>query len=67
MVWPWNSGSRTNTLSITAAPTMTSSEVTDAARLPWPTRSAWSFRPRSRALRMPDSWVPPSGVGTVLQ
>ena len=27
LVWPWNSGSRTNTESITAAPTMTSSEV----------------------------------------
>ena len=27
LVWPWNSGSRTNTESITAAPTITSSEV----------------------------------------
>ena len=54
LVWPWNSGSRTNTESITAAPTMTSSEVMGAARLPWPMRSAWSFRPRSIALRMPD-------------
>ena len=30
----------TNTLSITAAPAMTSSDVIDPARLPWPTRSA---------------------------
>ena len=42
-------------------------DVTEAARLPWPTRSAWSFRPRSIALRIPASWVPPSCVGTVLQ
>mgnify|MGYP003346317549 CR=1 FL=1 len=29
--------------------------VIGAARLPWPTRSAWSFRPFSRAVRRPDS------------
>jgi hypothetical protein len=29
--------------------------------------SAWSRRPRSSATRIPLSWVPPSGVGMVLQ
>ena len=38
-----------------------------AARLAWPMRSAWSLSPRSRAVRRPDSCVPPSGVGMVLQ
>ena len=67
LVCPWNSGSRTNTDSMQAAPVMTSSEVTGAARFSWPTRAAWSFSPRSSALRRPDSCVPPSGVGMVLQ
>jgi hypothetical protein len=35
-----------NTESMQPAPTITSSLVIAAARLPWPTRSAWSFRPR---------------------
>ena len=35
------------------APTITSSLVIGAARLPWPMRSAWSFRPRSSAVRRP--------------
>jgi hypothetical protein len=67
LVWPWNSGSRMNTESIAAAPVMTSSLVTGAARLPWPTRSPWSLRARKSAVRKPDSWVPPSAVGMVLQ
>ena len=41
LVWPWNSGSRMNTESMQPAPTMTSSLVIPAARLPWPARSAW--------------------------
>ena len=67
LVCPWNSGSRMNTDIMTPAPTMMSSLVTAAARLPWPTRSAWSFSPRRSAVRRPDSCVPPSGVGIVLQ
>jgi len=67
LVWPWNSGSRMNTDSIAADPVMTSSLVTGAARLPWPMRSAWSLSARSSAVRKPDSWVPPSAVGMVLQ
>ena len=43
------------------------SVVTAEARLLWPMRSAWSFRPRSKAMRRPCSCVPPSGVGMVLQ
>ena len=54
LVWPWNSGSRMNTESMQPAPTITSSLVIAAARLPWPMRSAWSFRPRSSAVRKPD-------------
>jgi hypothetical protein len=46
---------------------ITSSVVTAAMRFCWPTRSAWSRSARSRAMRRPFSWVPPSGVGTVLQ
>ena len=40
LVWPWNSGSRMNTESMQAAPAITSSLVTAAARLPWLVRSA---------------------------
>ena len=36
LVWPWNSGSRMNTESMQPAPTITSSLVIGAARLPWP-------------------------------
>ena len=46
LVWPWNSGSRMNTESMQAAPAITSSLVTVAARLPWLVRSAWSLMPR---------------------
>ena len=67
LVWPWNSGSRMNTDSIDAQVAMTSSVVTAVMRLAWFTRSACSRRPRSRATRRPASWVPPSGVGIVLQ
>ena len=45
LVWPWNSGSRMNTDTMQAAPVITSSPVTAAARLPWPMRSAWSLMP----------------------
>jgi hypothetical protein len=55
LVWPWNSGSRMNTESIAPAPIITSSLVMAAARLPWPTRSAWSLRPFDSAPRKPDS------------
>jgi len=50
-----------------AAPAIMSSLVTGPARLPWLVRSAWSLMPRVSALRSPDSWVPPSAVGMVLQ
>ena len=49
-----------------AAPSMTSSAVMiPPFRLP--VSSAYRFSPRTRALRKPDSCVPPSAVGTVLQ
>ena len=67
LVWPWNSGSRMNTDSIEAQVAMTSSVVTAVMRFAWPTRSACSRKPRSSAMRMPLSCVPPSGVGMVLQ
>ena len=56
-----------NTESMQVAPAITSSLVTAAARLPWLVRSAWSLMLLVMALRSPDSWVPPSGVGMVLQ
>src|SRR5216684_4166888 len=52
-----------NTETMQAAPFMTSSPVTAAARFPCPTRSAWSLIPFKSALRSPVSCVPPSGVG----
>ena len=68
LVWPWNSGSRMNTESMHAGAdhhVVAASPL--AARLPWPTRSAWSRRPRVSAARRPASCVPPSWVGIVLQ
>ncbi|GJE41027.1 hypothetical protein AEGHOMDF_0186 [Methylobacterium soli] len=67
LVWPWNSGSRMKTESIEAQVAITSSVVTAVMRLAWFTRSACSRRARRSATRRPDSWVPPSGVGMVLQ
>ncbi len=66
LVWPWNCGWRRNSDSSRQAPPVASSAVTAAARLK-PIRSAWVRRPLSSAVRRPASWVPPSGVGTVLQ
>ena len=53
LFWPWNSGSRMKTEISAAQPAMRSSAVIAAARLPWPMRSACSFRPRSSARRRP--------------
>jgi hypothetical protein len=66
LVWLWNCGSRTNTESMISLPvTMSSAEMSLAFFCP--TSSPNARMPLASAVRMPCSWVPPSGVGTVLQ
>ncbi len=55
-----------NTDSITQAQPTTSSAVILAAFLLF-SSSAWALSPRANAVRRPASWLPPWGVGTVLQ
>ena len=66
LVWPTNSGSGMNTEIIAEAEPITSSRVIEATRL-LPTSSPWARRPRVTAAQNPASWVPPWGVGMVLQ
>ena len=66
LVWLWNCGSRMNTESIISLPVMTSSAVMSLAFF-WPTSSPNARMPLVSAARRPCSWVPPSGVGMVLQ
>ena len=66
LVWLWNCGSRMKTESMDSLPVITSSGVMSLAFF-WPTRSAKARMPLISAARSPASWVPPSGVGMVLQ
>jgi hypothetical protein len=66
LVWLWNWGSRMNTESMISLPVIMSSGVMSLAFF-WPTRSPKARMPRVSAARRPCSWVPPSGVGMVLQ
>jgi hypothetical protein len=67
LVWPTNSGSRMNTDSITGAEIITSSVVMVAGALVLADAFGVVLQARVSAMRMPASWVPPSGVGMVLQ
>ena len=64
--WLWKWGLRMNTESISSTPLKTSSAVMSLAFL-LPTSSPKPRMPLVRAARRPASWVPPSGVGMVLQ
>jgi hypothetical protein len=66
LVWLWKWGLRTNTLSISSTPLKASSAVMSLAFL-LPTSSPNARMPLVSAARSPASWVPPSGVGSVLQ
>ncbi len=66
LVCPTNSGSATKQDTMAQPPAIRSSRVICAA-LRIPASSPCAFTPLRIAAQNPASWVPPSGVGTVLQ